>query len=147
MQFPEQVSTLPAQDAVQRFRVTRLNGRHQLEEEVVAVTAPPSARLAQPAVQLGPAGRGQVMDDPVWLYWLRLALGLDEFVPAQPVQDLIEMPDVQPAPLISDGLLEAALQFVSVRWLAGQQRQDRVMQRHGSGRSPVRTVSSCIAAS
>jgi hypothetical protein len=77
------------------------------------------------------------MDNPVWLYWLRLALGLDEFVPAQPVKDLIEMPDVQPAPLISDGLLEAALQFVSVRWLAGQQRQDCVMQRHGSGRSPV----------
>ena len=141
MQFPEQVSTLPAQDAVQRFRVTRLNGRHQLEEEVVAVTAQPSARLAQPAVQLGPAGRCQVMDNPVWLYRLRLALGLDEFVPAQPVKDLIEMPDVQPAPLISDGLLEAALQFVSVRWLAGQQRQDRVMQRHGSGRSPVGIVS------
>ena len=39
MQLSEQVSALPAQDAVQRFRITRLNGRHQLEEEVVAVTA------------------------------------------------------------------------------------------------------------
>ena len=111
MQLPEQVNALPAQHAVQRFRITRLNGRHQLEEEVVAVTAQPSARLAQPAVQLGPAGRCQVMDDPIWLHWLRLALRLDEPVPAQPVKDLIEMPDVQPAPLISDGLLEAALQF------------------------------------
>jgi ABC-type lipoprotein export system ATPase subunit len=44
------------------------------------------------------------MDNPIWLHWLRLALGLDELVPAQPVKDLIEMPDVQPAPLISDGL-------------------------------------------
>lgn len=69
MQLPEQVSALPAQDAVQRFRIIRLNGRHQLEEEVVAVTAQPGARLAQPAVQLGPAGRCQVMDNPIWLHW------------------------------------------------------------------------------
>jgi hypothetical protein len=109
VQLPEQVSALPVQDAVQRFRITRLNGRHQLEEEVVAVTAHPRTWLAQPAVQLGPARRGQVMDHPIWLHWLRLALRLDELVPAQPVKDLIEMPDVQPAPLISDGLLETAL--------------------------------------
>jgi hypothetical protein len=56
VQLLEQVSALPAQDAVQRFRITSLNGRHQLEEEVVAITALPSARLAQPAVQLSPAG-------------------------------------------------------------------------------------------
>ncbi len=108
VQFPEQVSALSAQDAIQRFRIIRRSGRHQLEEEVVAVTAQASARLAQPAVQLGPAGRCQVMDNPIWLHWLRLALRLDEFVPAQPVKDLIEMADVQPAPLISDGLVRAA---------------------------------------
>lgn len=57
------------------------------------------------------------------------ALRLDELVPAEPVKDLIQVPDVQPAPLVSDGLLEAPLQFVTVRGLAGQQRQDCVMQR------------------
>src|ERR1051326_5323829 len=111
VQFPEQVSALRAEDAGQRFWLTRLNGRHQLEEEVVAVTAQPSAGRAQPAVQLGTAGECQVMDDPIWLHWLRLAFRLDELIPAQPVKDLVEMPDVQPAPLISDGPLEAALEF------------------------------------
>jgi hypothetical protein len=74
-----------------------------------------------------------VVNNPVWLRWLRLPLRFDQPVPAEPVKDLIQMPDVQPAPLISHGLLEADLQFVSVGWLIGEQRQDRVMQRHGSG--------------
>jgi hypothetical protein len=92
------------------------------------------------------------MDDPVWLQRLRLALRLDELVPAEPVKDLIQAPDVQPAPQVSDGLLEAPLQFVTVRGLVGQQRQDCVMQRHGSGRSPVgaageESISACIVTS
>ena len=60
VQLLEQVSALPAQDAGQRFRITHLNGRHRLEEEVVAVAAHPGARLTQPAVQLGPAPGGYV---------------------------------------------------------------------------------------
>jgi hypothetical protein len=137
VQLPEQVSALTAEDPVQKFGVTGLTGRHQLEEEVVAVTVQPRARLAQPAIQLGPAGRREAMDNPIGLHWLGLALRVDELVPVQPVKDLVEMPDVEPAPLISDCLFEAALQFVSVRWLVGKQRQDRVMQRHRSARSPV----------
>jgi hypothetical protein len=78
-----------------------------------------------------------MVDDPVGLDGLRLPLRIDEAIPAQPVQDLVQVPDVQAAPLITDGLLEAALQLVAMSRLLGEQRENRVMQGHG-GRAPVR---------
>jgi putative ABC transport system ATP-binding protein len=50
------------------------------------------------------------MHHPVGLDRLRLPLGFDEPVPGQPVEDLVQVADVQPAPLIADGLLKAGLQ-------------------------------------
>jgi hypothetical protein len=47
------------------------------------------------------------VDDAVGLDLLRLSLGVDQAVPGEPVEDLVEVADVQPAPLVADGLLEA----------------------------------------
>ena len=137
VQLPQQVLALPAQHAVEHITVAGLHRGHQLQEEVVAVAALARGRLGQPPVQLGPPGRRQPVDDAVWLDRLRLALGVDQAIPAQPVQDLIEVPDVQPAPLVADRLLEAALQLIAVGRLLGKQRKNRVVQGHG-GRAPVR---------
>jgi hypothetical protein len=121
VQLPEQVSALPAQDTVQRFRITRLDGRHQLEEEVVAVAAGGHARLVQPAIEFRPSGLSDPVDQPVRLDRLRLALRLDQAVAGQAVEDLVEVPDVQPAPLLADRLLEAALQLGTVRGLVREE--------------------------
>ena len=106
------------------------DGGHDLEEEVVAVAAGGDGRLAEPAVELGAAGRGEVVDDAVGLDLLRLALGVDQAVTGEPLEYLVEVADVQPAPLIADGLLEAAFQLVAVGRLGREQGQDRVMQGH-----------------
>ena len=103
-QLPEQVRTLPGQHLAERHRVAHLRGRHDLEEEVIPVAAGPRARLGQPAPELFLAGRSEPMHEPVRLDRLGLALRLDQAVPAQPVQQLIQVPDVQPAPLVPDRL-------------------------------------------
>jgi hypothetical protein len=77
-----------------------------------------------------PAGRGDPVDQPVRLDLLRLALRLDQAVTAEAVEDLVEVADVQPAPLVADGLLEAGLELVAVGWLGRQQGQYRVVQGH-----------------
>jgi hypothetical protein len=46
------------------------------------------------------------VDDAVGLDLLRLSLGVDQAVPGEPVEDLVQVADVQPAPLVADGLLE-----------------------------------------
>jgi hypothetical protein len=79
------------------------------------------------------------VDEPVRLDRLGVALGLDQAVPGQPVQDLVEVADVQAAPLIAHRLLEAALQLVTVRGLMSQQSQHGVMKRHVSD-SPARAA-------
>jgi len=87
-------------------------------------------RLGEPAVELGAARRGQAVDHPVRLDLLRLALRLDQAVTGQPVEHLVQVADVQPAPLVADGLLEAALELVAVGWLGRKQGQDRVVEGH-----------------
>jgi hypothetical protein len=54
------------------------------------------------------------VDDPVRLDLLRLTLRLDQAVAGQTVEHLVQVADVQPAPLVADGLLEAALELVAV---------------------------------
>ena len=129
-QLPEQVRTLPGQHLAERCRVTHLRHRHDLEEEVVPVAAGPRAGLGQPAPQLVPAGRSEPVHQPVRLDRLGLALGLDQAIPAQAFQQLIQVPDVQPAPLVAYRLVEAALELVAMGRLDGQQRQHGVMKSH-----------------
>ena len=136
-QLPQQVGALPAQDLGQCVRVAEPGRGHHLEEKVVAVTALPHARLAQPAVQFRAPGRGELVHHAVRLDRLRLPLGGDQAVPGQPVEHLVQMPDVHPAPLVADRLLEAGPQFVAVRGLGGEQGEHGVLQRHqasGEGR-------------
>jgi hypothetical protein len=45
------------------------------------------------------------VDDAVGLDRLRLAFGLDQAVAGEPVEYLVQVADVQPAPLVADGLL------------------------------------------
>jgi len=71
------------------------------------------------------------VDDAVGFDLLGLALGVDHAVAGQPVEDLVEVADVQPAPLVADGLLEAGLQLIAMGWPVRQQGQDRVVQGHG----------------
>ena len=70
------------------------------------------------------------MDDAIGLDLLRLALGVDQAVPGEPVEYLVHVADVQPAPLVADGLLEAGLELVAVGCPVRQQGQDRVVQGH-----------------
>ena len=70
------------------------------------------------------------MHDAVGLDLLRLPLGVDQAVPGEPVEHLVQVADVQPAPLVADGLLEAAFQLVAVRGLGRQQGEYRVVQGH-----------------
>ena len=70
------------------------------------------------------------MHETVGLDLLRLALGLDQAIPGEPVEDLVQVADVQPAPLVADSLLEAGFQLVAVGWPVRQQGQDRVLQGH-----------------
>ena len=98
--------------------VAAADGGHDLEDEVVAVAAGGDGRLGEPAAELGPAGRGEAVDDPVGLDLLRLALGVDQAVAGEPVEDLVQVADVQPAPLVTDGLLEAGFQLVAVGGLS-----------------------------
>jgi len=49
--------------------------------------------------------------EPVRLDRLRLPLGLDQPVAAEPFQDLVQVTDFQPAPPIADGLLKAVLEL------------------------------------
>ena len=56
------------------------------------------------------------MDQPVRLDRLRLALGLDQAVAGEAVEDLVEVADIQAAPLVAHCLLEAA--FVILGMLA-----------------------------
>ena len=130
VQLPQQVCALPAEHGGQRRRVTGADGGHDFEEEVVAVAAGGDGWLVEPAVEFGAAGRGQAVDDAVGLDLLRLALGVDQAVAGEPVEDLVEVADVQPAPLVADGLIEAGFQLVAVGGLGRQQGQYRVLQGH-----------------
>ena len=56
--------------------------------------------------------------------------GVDQAVAGEPVEYLVQVADVQPAPLVADGLLEAGLELVAVGGLGRQQGQDRVVQGH-----------------
>ena len=118
VQLPQQVGALPAEHGGQRRGVGGADGGHDLEEEVVAVAAGGDGWLGEPAVEFGAAGRGEAVDDAVGLDLLRLSLGLDQAVPGEPVEYLVQVADVQPAPLVADGLLEAAFQLVAVGGLA-----------------------------
>ena len=129
-QLPEQVRALPGQHLTERYRVAHLYRRHDLEEEVVPVAAGPRGGLGQPAPELVQAGRGEPMYQPVRLDRLGLALRLDQAITAQPFQQLIQVPDVQPAPLVPHRLVEAALELVAMGRLDGQQRQHGVMKSH-----------------
>jgi hypothetical protein len=60
-------------------------------------------------------GRSDPVDQPIRLDRLRLALGLDQAVAGAAVENLVEVADVRPAPLLAHRLLEAALQLVAVR--------------------------------
>jgi hypothetical protein len=90
--------------------------REQLQKEVVPVAPDALTRFGQPVAERGAARRGDPVHEPVRLDWLRLPLRLDQRVAAEPFQDLVQVTDVQPAPLIADGLLEAVLELVSVGW-------------------------------
>ena len=70
------------------------------------------------------------MDDAVGLDLLGLAPGLDQAVAGETVKYLVKVADVQPAPLVADGLLEAGLELVAVGGLGREQGQHRVMQGH-----------------
>jgi hypothetical protein len=90
------------------------------------------------------------MDNSVRLHRLRPPLRFDQAITAEPVEYLIQVPDVQAAPLLADGLLETALQFVTVGRLLGQQCEHCVMQRHissVSGRKEPVTKRSHLALS
>src|SRR5215831_10774709 len=103
------MGALIPQHRVEGLPVAALRGRHQLEEEVVPVATGARAWFREPAIQFGATRRGQVVDHPIRLDLLVLALRGDEAVPAEPVEDLVQVPDVKPAPLLTDGLLKAGL--------------------------------------
>src|SRR5581483_9703062 len=130
VQLADQVRTLTAEHSRQHRGIAGAHGSHHLEEEVVAVAARADTRLGEPAAQFVAAGRGDPVHDPVWFDLLRTPFGFDQPVAGEPVEQLVKMPDVQSAPLVADGLFELALQLVTVGGFAGEQRQDRVVQRH-----------------
>lgn len=121
VQLAEQVLALPPQDAVEYHRVTGLHGRHQLEEELVPVAPGSRGGLGQPVLQFGSPGRGEPVHNAVRLDWLRLALGIDQAVPGEPLQDLVQVPDVEPAPLLPHRRLEAGLQLIAMGRLGVKQ--------------------------
>ena len=98
MQLAQQVGALLAEHGGQGGRVGGADGGHDLEEEVVAVAAGGDGGLGEPAVEFGAAGRGEAMDDAVGFDLLGPALGVDQAVAGEPVEDLVEVADVQPAP-------------------------------------------------
>ena len=89
--------------------VAGADGSHDFQEEVVTVAAGGDGWLAEPAVESGAAGRGEAVDDAVGLDLLRLALRIDQAVAREPVEYLVQVTDGQPAPLVADSLLEAAV--------------------------------------
>jgi hypothetical protein len=132
VQLAEQVGALAAEHGGQRGGIGGADGGHDLEEEVVAVAAGRDGGLGEPAVEFGASGRGEAVDDAVGLDLLGLALGVDEAVAGEPVEYLVQVADVQPAPLVADGLLEAGLELVAVGWPVRQQGQYGVVQGHAS---------------
>ena len=65
--FREQMHPLAPQHRGQHRRISGLGGGHHLEEEIVPVATGGDARLTQPAVELCPAGLGDLVDQPVRL--------------------------------------------------------------------------------
>jgi hypothetical protein len=73
-------------------------------------------------LELGAPGRGEPVHDAIGLHRLRLALGINQPVTGQPFQDLVQVPDVEPAPLLAYRCLEAGLELVTVGRLGIKQR-------------------------
>jgi hypothetical protein len=113
-----------------------LGGAEQLEEELVAVGRPDERRL-KPAFELRVSGAGEAIDDSVGPVGLRDdALG-DERVALEPIEHLVEVTDVELAPLWPDRLLETGLQLIAVARAVGEEGEDGVVDRHdGSYRFP-----------
>jgi hypothetical protein len=130
VQFAQQVGTLAVEHVGQRGLVTRSRGGHHLQEEVVPVPVGADGWFGQPAIKFGSAGRGEPVYQPIRFDLLRLAFGLNQAVLGQPVQHLVEVPDVQPAPLLANGLLKTALQLVAMGRLVRYQGEHRVVQCH-----------------
>jgi hypothetical protein len=95
-QFGEQMDPLAPQHGGQRRRISCLGGGHHLEEEIVAVAAGAHTGLVQPAVEFLPPGLGDLVDQPVRLDGLRLALGLDQAVAGEAVDDLVAIARILP---------------------------------------------------
>ena len=81
----------------------------ELEEEVVAVPALANERTLQPALELLPSRPRQPVDRLVRSRFLRNDPLLDEVIALEAIEDLVQVADVELAPLRADGSLELPL--------------------------------------
>lgn len=108
-------------------------GGEQLEEEVIAVTGLANKRGSQPRIELGSAGLGESVEVLVGPVGLRDFVLGGEAVADQAVEDLVEVADVEVAPLGTDSVAELSAQLVAVAFAFGEQGEDRVVDGYISG--------------
>ena len=111
-------------------------GGEQLEEEVVAVAGLADERRLEPALELLPARGGHAVDRLVGPRRLGHMATRDEPFADEPVEHLIDVAEVELAPLRADAFLEARLELVAMALAAGEEREHGVVDRHR--RDPTR---------
>src|SRR5204863_10172085 len=87
-------------------------------------------RRLEPALELGAAGVGEPVVDPIGPVRLRDGAPRDEPVADEPVEDLVQVADVELAPLRPDRLFEGGFEFIAVARLLREKREHCVMNRH-----------------
>ncbi|HET6551623.1 MAG TPA: ATP-binding cassette domain-containing protein [Solirubrobacter sp.] len=122
VQLDELGFTFSADDARQLV-ATSAGAGDQLEVKIVAVTGGGGRGRAEPLVQRGPSRVGDGVNEPVRPP--RLGLGTDDLdvaVALEAVEHLVQVADVQRAPLRADTALERALELIAVTLTVGEQR-------------------------
>src|SRR5699024_996252 len=133
VQLAEQAAALAGEHGAQRAGARAGRG-DQLEVELVAVAGRGRRRLREPALELLAPRVGDRVDDAVGPARLRLGAG-DDAVPfaLETLEHLVEVADVERAPLRPGRSLECALELVPVALAAGEQGEDGVVERHRRG--------------
>lgn len=121
--------TLYVEHLRERFSTESRSGE-QLQEEVIAVSGLAHKRRREPYLELATTGVRQPVENPVRSAGLFDTRCGDQAVTDEPIEHLVEVTDVEAAPLWPDSRFELGPEDIAITLSSGEQSEHGVLDGH-----------------